>query len=403
VPIEVDATMDPLPGDDTSAVLGGASPISGYTNTPNVPLADTLYVSALANALAGADQAPAESDINAVFNSDVDGDIVLGTARWYYGYNPTANPTLDFVTVVKHEIIHGLGFLTFVDSNGQRFAGLNDAYMVHLEDHDAITTDFPSMTDAERAAALIDDGNLHWTGFNVRTSANMLSNGRTGNHVHMYAPIVYQPGSSTSHFDIALDPDELMEPLLTPNPQMVLTTALLEDIGWTIANATPTVAQADLMLALTQSSSVLNLEGDEIFADAEVTVTNQSGNTTQHTTVTLVVPNGFVLSSYTPSQGSCALIDRLLRCNLGNLPGAGTATIDVSASTRFLGNHDLIFNVSSPHADSNMSDNSTTLYVSGINPGFPYQGSDGDGGLGGMGLLLFGLLPLVFRKRLGIQ
>jgi hypothetical protein len=197
VPIEVDATMDPLPGDATGAVLGGASPTGAYTDTPNVPLADTLYVAALANALAGTDLDATTSEINAVFNSDIDGDIVLGTSRWYYGYTPTANPTLDFVTVVKHEIIHGLGFLTFVDSNGQRLADLNDAYMVHLEDHDAVTTDFPSMTDTERAAALIDDGNLHWTGFNVRTSANMLTDGRTGNHVHMYAPIVYQPGSST--------------------------------------------------------------------------------------------------------------------------------------------------------------------------------------------------------------
>jgi hypothetical protein len=194
-----------------------------------------------------------------------------------------------------------------------------------------------------------------------------------------------------------------MEPLLTANPQMVLTTALLEDIGWTIANSSPTVAQADLMLAMTQSSSVLNIEGDEIFADAELTITNQSGNTASHTTLTLVVPNGFVLSAYTPSQGSCTLLDNLLRCNLGNLPGSGTATVDVSGSTRFIGNHDLVFNISSPHSDSNLSDNSATLYVTGVDPGFPYSGSGGSGGVGGMGLLLIGLLPLLFRRKPSIH
>jgi len=397
VPIEVEAYMDPLPGDAYGAVLGGAGPFEVFHDFTNAPQANTWYVGALANALAGSDQSP-EYDIGAQFNSSVDGDTVLGSLRWYYGYTPPTNPSVGFVTTVKHEIIHGLGFLPLLESNGQLYDGRNDAYMLHLEDHDGTPTDFPSMTDAQRAAAMIDDGNLHWTGFNVRTSASMLTSGRTGNHVHMYAPTIYDDGSSTSHFDIALDPDELMEPYITSNPEMVLTTALLEDIGWTIANATPSVAQADMMLAITQSTNVIDASG-VAQADAEITVTNQSGNTASHSTMTLVLPEGFTVTAYSPSQGSCILLERLLRCNLGDLPGSGTATIDVSANTRYKGTHNLVFNVSSPHLDSNVSDNSDSMVVIGVDPGFPYSGTGGSGGVGGMGLLLIGLLPLLFRRK----
>lgn len=402
VPIEIDAEMNSIPGNPPFVTLGGAAPINGFINTPNAPVADTIYVVALANALAGMDLDATESDIVAEFNSDVDGDVVLGSLRWYYGYTPSSNPALDFATVVKHEIIHGLGFFTPMNSSGQLLGGYNDAYMLHLEDHDGTPTDFPSMTDAQRAAAMIDDGNLHWTGFNVRTSASMLSSGRTGNHAHMYAPITYESGSSVSHFDIALDPDELMEPLITASPQMVLAAALLEDIGWTIANANPSVAQADLMLALTQSSSVLDTSG-VAHADAEITITNQSGNTASHSTMTLVLPEGFILTAYTPSQGSCVELERLLRCNLGTLTGSATATIDVSATTRYKGTHDLVFNVSSPHLDSNVIDNTDSMVVIGVDPGFPYSGSGGPGGVGGMGLLLIGLLPLLIRRKLSIH
>lgn len=398
VPIDVDAEMNELPGDDTFAVLGGAGALDGDFDFTGAPLANTWYVSALANALAGTDLFPTH-DIGAEFNSSVDGNQVLGSVRWYYGYTPTSNPSIDFVDTVKHEIIHGIGFFPLVNSAGQLFDGRNDAYTVHLEDHDGVPADFPSMTDGQRAAAMIDTGNLHWTGANVRAASSILSNGATGDHVHMYAPNPYQQGSSTSHFDITLDPDELMEPFITPVTQMVLTTALLQDIGWTIANANPTVPQADLMLAITQSSSTLDNVSGEATADVELTITNQSGNPARYSTVTLWIPAGFTIDATTPSQGACTTLGSLLRCDLGDLSGSGTATVDVSVSTRYKGTHNLLFNVSSPHADSDVTDNNDTLVVVGIDPGFPYSGSSDTGGLGGMGLFLIGLLPLLFRRK----
>lgn len=409
VPIEVEATMDSLGGNASGAPLGAAGSIAFDINFPNAPVTDTIYTIAHANALAGTDRAPGVSDISAVFNSDVDGDVVLGSFYWYYGFTPTTNPSFDFLTTVKHEIIHGIGFLSLIspsgqlpvllDSNGDPIGSFFDAYSLNLEDHDGAPADFPSMNDAQRASAMIDNGNLHWTGGNVRTASSMLSSGATGDHVHMYAPNPYEQGSSTSHFDITLDPDELMEPYITDNPQMVLTTALLQDIGWTIANANPTVAQADLMLAITQSSSTLDPASGLATADAELTVTNQSANTASHSTVTMWIPGGFTIDATTPSQGSCTTQGSLLRCNLGNLAGSGTATIDISLSTRYKGTHNLLFNISSPHSDSNFTDNNDTLVVVGIDPGFPYSGSSDTGGIGGMGLFLVGLLPFLFRRK----
>ena len=54
----------------------------------------------------------------------------------------------------------------------------------------------------------------------------------------MYAPSPVSPGSSVSHWDTALTPDEVMEPDLRPNPADLLTTQLMQDIGWPVQAAT---------------------------------------------------------------------------------------------------------------------------------------------------------------------
>jgi hypothetical protein len=62
--------------------------------------------------------------------------------------------------------------------------------------------------------------------------------GTTAGFPRMYAPSPYQPGSSVSHWDISLDPNQLMEPFdtgdnsLNVTPPDDLTFPLLTDIGW---------------------------------------------------------------------------------------------------------------------------------------------------------------------------
>jgi hypothetical protein len=247
VEIKIDAQFDPLTCSSTSATLGSAGTRTVHRDFPGALLANTWYPQALANSLAGTDLDPTNSDIRATFNS------VIGTTCsfplvWYYGLdrNPPAG-TLDFVSVVLHELGHGLGFQSFVDlASGTKLVGFDDVFSLNLEDHSTGKL-YPEMTDAERIAASQNTGNLHWVGTNVVAASGFLIGGvhPTG-HVQMYAPNPQQPGSSVSHFDTALEPDELMEPFYTSaNHDLGLTLELFADLGWLITADGPVIADFD--------------------------------------------------------------------------------------------------------------------------------------------------------------
>jgi len=233
VPIVVHAQMNPLSCTPEGALLGFAGPTDAFVNFPHAPRADTLYPSALANALAGTDLDPATPEIEAEFNSALDTSACEGLG-WYYGFGgPTPPGAEAFFATVLHELAHGLGFLTFVNlETGARLAGFDDAFMVFLEDH-GTGKSWRLMSDGERFDAARDPGALHWTGPNVVASSAALSAGRhPSGHVRMFAPADFMEGSSVAHWDTVLVPDEIMEPFATPNPDDVLTTRLLQDIGW---------------------------------------------------------------------------------------------------------------------------------------------------------------------------
>jgi hypothetical protein len=234
-PIVVRATFDPLLCAATTANLGTAGTNTVHRDFAGALVANTWYPVALANSLAGADLAPGTDDINAVFNSAIDAAACSFPKVWYYGLdgNPPAD-TIDFVSVVLHELAHGLGFQTFVDlGTGAKLNGLDDIFMLWLEDH-ATGALYPDMTDAARVSASINTANLHWVGPDVIAESGGLVSGRDPNgHVEMYAPNPLDPGSSVSHFSPSLSPDQLMEPSFTGATHDVgLARALMQDIGW---------------------------------------------------------------------------------------------------------------------------------------------------------------------------
>jgi hypothetical protein len=237
VPIRVYAQFNPLTCTATAAVLGSAGPNSFFRDFPGRPIASTWYVSALANARRGADLAPGANDIGAQFNSNVGKPGCLTSSGWYYGYTgPFPAGKLDFITVALHELAHGLGFLSGVNlATGAKLGGLNDANMRLLERHGGAPAGYPAMTNAQRVAANKSITNLHWIGPNVRNASGVLSAGRVGNHVRMYAPNPQRVGSSVSHFDTVLTPNQLMEPNYTvPIHTPVLELRLFRDIGWIV-------------------------------------------------------------------------------------------------------------------------------------------------------------------------
>ena len=90
-----------------------------------------------------------------------------------------------------------------------------------------------SMTDAQRLAAITNNGNLHWTGANVQAASGVLTAGAVGTHVRMYAPTTYTQGSSVSHWDTALTPNQLMEPNYTGAQHVLgLELPMFRDLGW---------------------------------------------------------------------------------------------------------------------------------------------------------------------------
>ena len=255
VAITVRAEMNPLSCEPRSGIIGAAGAADFFSDFPGTPRANTWYPSALANKLAGFDLDPSAPEINAQFNSDVGSPACLTGLNWWYGIGATQPAdTLPFYDTLLHELAHGLGFLTVVNlASGSRPFGADDAFMLFLEDHSTGKT-WPQMSNSERALSARDSRDLHWTGPFVVAASPVLAAGRhPSGHVQMYAPGSLEPGSSVSHWDTALTPDEIMEPDATDHPADLLTTQALEDIGWTLQQTTSGPCVRDATTACLQS------------------------------------------------------------------------------------------------------------------------------------------------------
>jgi hypothetical protein len=159
------------------------------------------------------------------------------------------------LTVVLHELAHGLGFQTFDDlANGEKLLGLDDAFLLGMQQLGANPSSASAMTDAERVTASESDPDLFWSGANVTAGGSALSAGLISGHVRLFAPATQQPGSSVSHYSTALFPNELMEPDYTgPDHDVTMTLALLRDVGWRASAAVPALpsfARGALAVAL---------------------------------------------------------------------------------------------------------------------------------------------------------
>ena len=233
VEIRVQAVFDPLVCEATQAQLGGAGPLNGFINFPNAPAANTIYVVAHANSIAGEDLDPINNDIDSVFNSLLNGNpSCLGGVSWWTGINsPAPSGTIALYDTVLHEIAHGLGFLTLVDSNGQRLQDFNDVFMLNLFDVSQGRS-WAAMTNTQRRTSTVSNGSVVWRGSNVAAGAGVFTAGRNAGMLRIYAPNPYEQGSSNSHWDTVLGPDELMEPFATTRSDSCATVLAFKDMGW---------------------------------------------------------------------------------------------------------------------------------------------------------------------------
>lgn len=185
VTIIVQASFTPLDCSATGGVLGAAGPLqifaSGSAAFPGE--VNTFYHVALFNSLVGVDvtqgppdpgllQPPFNDDIVAFFNANLGSPGCLENSGWYYGLdNNQAANEIDFLSVVTHEIAHGLGFSEFVDEEtGAGVAGLPDIYSTQMFDTSQNKT-FAEMVPAERLAAQVSGNDLVWIGGSVTSAA----------------------------------------------------------------------------------------------------------------------------------------------------------------------------------------------------------------------------------------
>ena len=164
VEIIVLATFEPLGAN----VLGSAGALAAFRDFTGVGLAPgpeftgTWYGAALADKRAGENLANLSPDIRARFSSDF---------NFYLGVDTNHGALNDLVTVVLHELGHGLNFQTFVTtSTGANLGtstanplGFTDIYARHLFDK-KIGLHWSDMTADERKSSALHFGDLVWDG-----------------------------------------------------------------------------------------------------------------------------------------------------------------------------------------------------------------------------------------------
>ncbi|MES1164160.1 MAG: hypothetical protein ABUR63_00265 [Verrucomicrobiota bacterium] len=237
VPIHVSVQMTALPCSANSAVLGTTGATTIHRDFPSAPRAATWYPQALANALAGTDLDPSTPEIEGLFNGALGSAGCLTGVTFYLGLDghPGANQ-IDLLTIELHELSHGLGFQSYTDfTTGAERSGIDDAFLVNMQQAGVTPAALTAMTDAQREAAATSDPNLYWAGSAVQAAASTLSAGLIAGHVRLYAPATFSPGSSVAHYSTAATPNQLMEPFYTgPTRDLALTQALLRDVGWAL-------------------------------------------------------------------------------------------------------------------------------------------------------------------------
>ncbi len=233
VDVRVGINFDPLSCASFSATLGSAGASNLFRNFTNAPRADTWYVSAAANNLAGRRLGSNTVDIQARFNSEIDNnDNCLRGTNWWLGIgSPAPNGTISLFDTVLHEIGHGLGVSSGIRQNGQMINGIIDAYAFYLYD-ETQGQFWRDMTVQQRVTSATNTGNVTFRSPSVNANTSHITTGKNNGRLRVYAPSPYRGGSSISHWDTALVPDELMEPSATPTSDDRATFQMLKDVGW---------------------------------------------------------------------------------------------------------------------------------------------------------------------------
>lgn len=231
--IRIKATWSKTMSNTVLAETGATRIYRSSANIPNLPYANVWYPTPLAEALSGRELNSGDFDMTVTLNANI---------NWYYGTDAKAQSgRYDMVTVLLHEIAHGLGFsssMTTINNDTQgQYGQSGSAYIFDI-----------FMQDSQKVK-------LTNTGVYGNPSVN-LKNSLTSNALYfglknpsfantlprLYAPSPYKSGSSFSHFDESTytvgTPNSLMSPNVRAaevnhSPGTLLLNCLNE-MGWQI-------------------------------------------------------------------------------------------------------------------------------------------------------------------------
>jgi hypothetical protein len=230
IPIYVEARWRTMENN----ILGSAGPSDYDTDFEFIPHKNRFYPISVIEKITKSEITGSSSpDINATFNKDV---------KWYFGTDGNTPELLyDFVTVVLHELGHGLGFTGFffvtgkVGAYGKENAGdiaAFDQMVVNYKDEHLIDTAYYKLPSESLYNAFTSD--LLFVDSPTAITIN------TGNKPKLYAPTTWSDGSSIYHLNDESYPLSNENSLMThaigkgeavhdPGP---ITKGILADIGW---------------------------------------------------------------------------------------------------------------------------------------------------------------------------
>ena len=314
VPIKVSANFASLP----TGYLGYAGASASY---PGVGDGQSYYASALADALSGVDQstlfsgAPA-SDITAQFQSS-------SAANFYFGTDgATPAGTVDFESVVLHELGHGVGFAGSMDIDAGTGAGSwSGPERFDRFAYDAASGGAALLQQANPSSALaakLTDNAVYWGGPHAVAADG-------GLRPRLYAPTSWQPGSSYSHLDEGTygvgNPNSLMTPAISAAEVVhspgALAVGMLADEGWRASLPTGTVAGPAVSItsgpaaATTARTASVSFTGSDSTRPADVlaytcTFDGQTGPCTSPVTFS-ALPDGQHVLQVVATDGSGAV------------------------------------------------------------------------------------------------
>ena len=349
VPIRIQATFEPAANNNN---LGSAAP-AFYREVPGevsaFPNTKILYPAALFEKLTGEDRdGPAGESIDIVCNFN------SGRTDWYFGLDGTESPSgidgtnqFDFVTVVLHELGHGLGVAGFgreiategfirrnatgtgypLDGSGE-YASVWDTYIQANRSQGNLPTPILDEAGGSSFSGFPDPSPRMLSAFN-NESLNCYSplavQENNGTNPKTQGPIdstndginnpVFSNGSSYSHWDESTF-NNTATALMTPfssreeanhNPGTI-TLGFMEDMGWSLCQGS--LSTEDFAF------SDVNISPNP-FAKS-ITINLPSSLSNDNFKVSLIDINGRVLFSNTPQNNN----GELTISNLENLEAA---------------------------------------------------------------------------------